>query len=1120
MVLDNNVSLKGQARMSVLQFVRSSPSFFALGGVFTLLTFTAPGAGAADCKAEYLRVNQQVNPLGVDTPHPRLSWRLDDKRRGARQTAYQVLAATTPAGLREGKADLWDSGKVRSDQSIGVIYNGKPIRAQSACWWTVRVWDKDGKSSPWSKPGRWEMPLENPLLGLTDWKAQWIGMADEQSSEKDSLADAKWIWYPEGSPLQNAPAGERFFRFQFNLPNKPIKSAILAGAVDNSFDAQVNGNVAVSGAGWQTSQAVSIALQLKPGPNRIDFAARNATDGPAGLAALVRVTFADGSIQRYVTGPGWQASQTRSAGQSSGDWKPAMVIASMGDAPWGQSELSQAQPTPPSPLLRKAFTLSKPFKSARVYVTAKGSYRLHINGERVGKDILTPDWTDYRMRIPYQIYDVTRMLRQGENAVGAMLGDGWYASGLGWNLQRYSFGSPPVQLLMQMRIDYADGTRETVVTDGSWKATVGPIIRSEIYAGETYDARKEQPGWDKTGFDDHGWKPVNAVTPVSRSRVAIAWKDGRQPTVLFPGGAIKTLESAPPPTLLVPQISPTIQKMDTVKPVAITSPKPGVKIYDMGQNMVGWVRLKVRGKAGNTVRMRFAEVLQPDGNIYTQNLRSAEATDTYTLRGEGTELFEPHFTYHGFRYVEVTGYPGQPDKDALIGQVFHTAAPASGSFASSNEMVNTLWANINRGQKGNMESVPTDCPQRDERLGWMGDAGIFWPTAVYNRDMAAFTHKWMRDVVDAQSSEGAFSDVAPRVVDPADGAPAWGDAGIILPYTTWRQYGDTRIIEDNYSAMQGWVEYVHSANPNLLWLKRRNNDFGDWVAVNDTPTDKNVIATAFFAQSVKMLAQMARAIGKEDDANRYAALFDGIRTAFNKAYVKPDGLIGNGSQTCYVLALQVGLLDEAGRKEATRRLVADIDKRGGHLSTGFIGSAYLMPVLSQNGQDETAYRLLLNDTFPSWGYMIKKNATTMWERWNGDTGDPAMNSFNHYAFGAVGEWMYRYMAGIDQEAGSTGFKQIVIRPRFDKRMDSAGADYESVYGTIRSFWLRGKDQMMLRVTIPANTTATIYVATTNQNRVTENGKPIDAKSGITFLRMEDGCAVYSVEAGEYVFMVE
>jgi len=1108
------VSVKGVTAMSLRSILRGAPALL-------LLVSSAPSF-AAVCEAVKLRVESQVNPMGVESARPRLLWQMADSRRGARQLGYRVLVASKPELLRDGKADLWDSLMVNSDKAVDVAYGGKRLESRGRAWWTVRVWDKDNRPSPWARASRWEVPL----LKVTDWKAQWIGVKQAEA-QVDSLTDAQWIWASDAKPGQDYAAGKRWFRASFELPNKPIRSAVLVGAVDEQFTATVNGQQAGSGNGWVTATSIPIQTLLKTGRNTIQVVGNN-TGGPAGLAMLVRVTFDDGTTQRLGTGPDWQSSMAAPAGGDESKWMPASVLGPVGPGIWGTPKVSGGQGGPAS-LLRKTFNLSKPVKSARVYVTARGSYRLRINGERVGNDILTPDWTDYRKRIPYQVYDVTKLVRQGDNAVGAILGDGWYASGLGWALQHWSFGPGPTQLLMQLEVEYADGTRDTVVTDGTWKAAESAIQRSEIYAGETYDARKEQPGWDRPRFADSGWKAVDFRVGVDRSPTAAGW----------PGN--DTAVEGFPPAQLVAQSSPAIQHTIVVEPLAITNPAPGVYIYDMGQNMVGWARLRVKGKSGDRIRMRFAEILQPNGRIYTDNLRRAEATDTYTCRGRGDsyyegreftkdstaedmrkpssgEVWEPHFTYHGFRYIEVTGYPGTPGKGTIEGIVFHTAAPETASFSCSSEMVNKLWSNINWGLRGNLESVPTDCPQRDERLGWMGDAQIIWPTMTYLRDVQSFTHKWMHDVMDAQSAAGGFSDVSPRVIDEADGAPAWGDAGIVLPYTAWKRFADTRIIDETYPAMQRWLAYIDSANPDHLWMKRRNNDFGDWVAVNDTPTDKGVIATAYFAQDARMLSEMARAINKNADADKYEQLFRDIRSAFQKRFVHEDGTIGNGSETCYVLAMHMGLLEPAQESAAMRLLVADIERHNMHHTTGFIGTPFLMLVLSSHGRDDIAYTLLLNDTFPSWGYMIKKGATTMWERWNGDTGDPAMNSFNHYAYGAVGEWMVRDLGGIDRASDGTGFQRIAIHPRIDPRMTWADTSFDSPYGRVTSSWAaKAGEPFILNVTVPANTTAWVYVPAASPDRVMESGQPIDPASGIRFVKMHGDRAIFEVPAGSYKF---
>ena len=518
---------------------------------------------------------------------------------------------------------------------------------------------------------------------------------------------------------------------------------------------------------------------------------------------------------------------------------------------------------------------------------------------------------------------------------------------------------------------------------------------------------------------------------------------------------------------------------EELKPVAVTQPMPGSYLFDLGQNMVGWARLKVQGPAGTVVRLRFGEMLSPNGTLYVDNLRGAKATDTYILSGNGAETYEPSFTFHGFRYVEVTGYPGEPSLDVITGCVLHSDIPRTGAFECSDPLVNQLVQNIDWGQRGNFLSIPTDCPQRDERLGWLGDAQVFVRTAAGNREVAAFFEKWMDDVADAQSPEGGFSDVAPRLVDFADGAPAWGDAGVIVPWTIYQMYGDTRLLQTHYSAMVRWINYLDGANPEHLWLNRRSNDFGDWLSIDDD-TDKGVLATAYFAYDAWLMAEIAAKLGHAEDAARFSALFENIKAAFKAAYVSPTAEIKSGTQTAYVLALRFGLLPEPLRPLAAQHLVRAIEAKDWHLSTGFIGVGYLCPVLTEAGYADVAYTLLLNTTFPSWGYSITQGATTIWERWDGWTEDKGfqdvgMNSFNHYSLGSVGEWLQRYVAGIDLDPDTPGFARIRIQPRPDRRLSFVRASFESIRGRIQSHWTLENDQFTLRVTIPANTTATVIL---------------------------------------------
>jgi alpha-L-rhamnosidase len=716
--------------------------------------------------------------------------------------------------------------------------------------------------------------------------------------------------------------------------------------------------------------------------------------------------------------------------------------------PGTDKDLDESDPMmrrlPACPYLRRSFELGGSVRRATLYATARGVLELHLNGRRVGDAVLAPGWTDYRERIEYAAHDVTAHLRDGENVLGAILGDGWYAGFVGFDARRPGnlYGREPA-LLCELHVEREDGSREIVASDGEWRATNGPLVYSDLLMGERYDARRELGAWAAPGYDDARWRPV-----AERER------DGAR---------------------LVPERAQPMRVTEELQPDSVVRRAPGVHVVDLGQNMVGWVRLAVRGERGTRVQLRFAEMLEPDGSLYLENLRGARQLDTYVLKGDGREVFEPRFTFHGFRYVEVTGL-AELDADAVTGCVVHSDTPRSGWFECSEDLVNQLWRNINWGQRGNFISIPTDCPQRDERLGWLADAQVFMPTAALNMDVAAFVTKWGDDLLDAQSPAGAYPDVAPRAALDRDGAPAWADAGVIVPWLMWHHYGDRRFVERHWDAMERYMAYLVRHNPDLLWTSRRGNDYGDWLSVG-AHTPRDVLATAYWAYDAKLMGQMAHVLGRHQRAEHYERLHAGIVEAFNRAYVGDDAYIEGDTQTAYLLALHIGLVPEELRVRAAERLVADIEAHDGHLTTGFIGVGLLCPVLSEMGYVDLAHRLLLNETFPSWGYSIRHGATTIWERWDGWTEEagfqtPMMNSFNHYSLGSVGQWLYEHVAGI--RAAAPGFERVVIAPE-PGELEWARASYRSVRGTIRSAWRWEGDEFRLDVELPANVTATVML---------------------------------------------
>lgn len=765
--------------------------------------------------------------------------------------------------------------------------------------------------------------------------------------------------------------------------------------------------------------------------------------------------------------------------------------------------------------LRHRFTLTSKPARAVVYATALGAYELHINGHRVGDHILAPEFTDYHTRTQYQAYDVTTMLQPGENVIAALLGDGWYAGGIGLSQAlirkpRNIYGDHP-RFLAQLEIASDNGTSERIVTDSTWRVTrAGPIRSSDILNGETYDARNEMPGWDTANFDASRWSTADVASNVS--------------------------------TQLVAQPNEPVRITQDITPISITEPKPGVYVFDLGQNMVGWSRITVRGAAGTTITLSHAEMLSDSGTVYTDNLRGAQQTDRYTLRGSpAPETFEPHFTYHGFRFVQVSGLASKPRLTDLTGRQINSAMTEASTFETSSPLITKLWQNVRWTQRDNMVGIPTDCPQRDERLGWMGDIQVFSGTSIFNADMGAFFTKWMRDVRDAQTPDGRYADFSPQPfraqLDSMKrpdfmGVPGWGDAGVVVPWRLWQQYGDKRQLQENYEAAKRWIEFIRVNNPDLLWKNNRGNDYGDWLnadAVNDSTmprtgaeVPKPVFATMMFAYATDLVSHMAAALGNDADAKKYSALFSGIKAAFNAAYVKDDGRIEGNTQAGYALALHFGLLPESKRAAAVAHMLEGIDAYHGHMSTGFHSTYRMMLELSRAGRSDVAYKLITNTTFPSWGYSIENGATTIWERWDGYVKgrgfqDKGMNSFNHYAIGAVAEWMYRVMLGINNDDERPGYEHFVLRPIPGGGVTWVKGSYDSIRGKIESSWRVSGATFEEDVTIPANTSATVYVPAKSVARVTESGVPASRAAGVRFVRMDGGAAVFEVQSGSYRF---
>jgi alpha-L-rhamnosidase len=1078
-----------------------------------------------------------TDPVGLGAAQPRLSWKILSDRTGEVETAYQVRASSSASGLEQDQPDLWDSGKVVSDQSVLVRWDGKPLDSRAVVYWQVRIWDKDGNPTAWSAPAHFELGL---LHSASEWRGSWI-TADlpRYDIDQSALAGAQWI---NGGSLAAQGAG---IRLVVDLPpDAKVRDAVVDAAADGLISLYVNGKATLQGPSSHTAPFhADFGQQLTPGRNLIALGSMSVRGsvGPGGRNAIAAhgvIDLESGQRVEFNTDGSWKAAivnalVTRGRGPFAapeappGDarwfapdyddstWAAATVL-----GPYSAAALvPSANPTiGPGRYLRKNFTLKGPVAKARLYATALGVYEASINGKRVGEDQLAPGWTDYFKRVMVQTYDVTPLLRGGQtNTLAALLGDGWFAGRVGWmGLAQYSRIGVRPDFNAQLEITYADGSTDTVVTDGTWKAGPGEVVGSDQQLGEVLDARKSA-AWDTPDFDDSAWAP--------------AATDSHD-----------TIE-------LDAQLGPPVRKLMELSPKKI-SRIGDMWIVDFGQNMVGHIRLAASGPAGTNVQVLHGEMLNPDGTIYNENLRQAISFDSFTLAGTGgAETFEPHFTFHGFRYAQITGYPGDLTADNIRGIVVGSVTPDTGTIVTSNPEVNQLVSNIRWGQRGNFLSVPTDCPQRDERMGWMGDAQVFAPTAALNADVAGFFSKWMVDVNDGQLTSGptagAFCETSPRVGNERPGYAIWDDAGVIIPWVMYTTYGDTGFLQTSYDHMARWVDYCRRTYPtlietggvgdNLSPLSARGAPvaargpaaaggarggqgaagFGGFGGLNTTTS---VLDTAYFAHSAQIVSKAAALLGKSADAAKYDSLFHAIDEAFLKAYVHEDGSMVAGTQSTYVVALSFGLIPDRIHDAVAKHLVDDITARG-HLTTGFIGVGYLNPALTAIGRSDLAYKLLLTDTFPSWLFTVKEGATTIWERWDGYVPDrgfqaSSMNSFNHYSLGAVGKWLYSGAGGIGIDEEHPGFKRFFLDPQFSTKFTSFKATLDSPYGLISSAWRSEGDRMVYDVTVPPNSSAVLTLPVSSQEVVEAGHGPVAEGGAPTRVPLAAGSYSFSFPIGD------
>jgi alpha-L-rhamnosidase len=1105
-------------------WIRASVGVVAVGLCALLICSVAT---AQVDKPERLKCESLVTPLGMDAEKPTLSWQLRDTRDGAKQTAYEVQVALSAANLAAGKADVWDSGKVESSDSIGVVYGGPAMQASKRYFWRVLVWDGEGKAYPASDATWWE----TGLLKQENWKAKWIGF-EEKEERAVRESGAKWVTNAE-TGSEKKDKSSHAFRFHFSVSGT-VKRAALYATGEDTTAAWVNGKQEMETSPlppyghqpWKTYFVHDVTGDVKSGANQLAIEVIRYGGGEQGpdisqtpMNALVYVEKSDGSTEIFKTGDaGWKGALNASgawqqAAFDDSGWQDAIPYVNKASN-FEDSGVSRPWPTGTVKSLRKTFEVAKPVAAVRVYATALGSYKLFVNGKAVGDQILSPGWTDFREHVVYQAYDVSDLVKQGKNAIGALLAPGWYSTPLQWLRESNNYGATPPAVRVQMRVEYRDGSADEIVSDASWKADSSAIRFAEIYDGETDDARKVQKGWDTAGFADGAWKSVALIEP------RLGAGDGKlsEPKIEW-------------------QYFQPIRRERTLTAKAVTEPSKGVYVFDFGQNFSGVVRIRTKGAAGTDVKLRFAEVLNPDGTMYVENLRTAKATDHFILAGKGEEEFEPTFTYHGFRYAEVSGVSGQPRAEDVQAVVFHTDAPFTSELKTKSEMLNKLWSNILWGQRSNFVGLPTDCPQRDERLGWSADAQVFWRAASYNMDLTAFSRKFSGDLRATQMGTAMFGIYAPgtNLINPGYGT-GWSDAGVVIPWTSWIQTGDRTVVDQNWDAMKKYLAAIHEANPDYLWKKNYGIPFADWLSPEGvTPVD--LIATAYWAYDVTLMKQMAAATGRTGEAAEYGEIFDKIKEAFVKAYTRPDGFVGGvppppvfasatatklsdqpvETQTGYVLAINMNLLPESVRKAAGQRLADRIAANHGQLGTGFLGTPYLLAALTDTGHLDVAYHLLLDTNYPSWGYLVEHGATTMWERWNGDQmrNDPSMNSYNHYAYGAVADWIYRYAAGIDTTAGDAGFHTIYLHPNFAAELGSLNFSYESRYGTIRSEWVVTGGKADWKLTIPANSSGRLAAAVAD-GRLQLDGKALAGNPRVHAVH-DGGETVYKIPAGSYSF---
>ncbi|MDH6343503.1 alpha-L-rhamnosidase [Parabacteroides sp. PFB2-12] len=1127
----------------------------------------------------YLQANPSIvklqtefmdHPIGMDVSRPRFSWKMQSDRYGAAQTAYRIVVALSQDDLAKGNY-VYDTNKIDSDASIGIAYNGDALKATTRYFWKVQVWDEKNQMS--ESATEW---FETGLLG-TSWRnAQWIGSSVYNLSKYRSQFVIDYDFQiAQGSHqavfLFGVKNPKSYISIKIDTKEKAklILSRTLNGVETIEYSEDVSSIITASNKLAKHHIKVDVAgprgysMYIELNGNKIKATSKAAAaGGPGGPQGMYGGndpyrfrTNNDSPEEPNANSRLYQIGFNQPKGEkatfsdiqiSENYWNSIQYADQKEYAITGDGKVLSWQPGGDisAPMLRKTIQVSKKLKQARLYATARGVYEFYINDKKVGKDYLNPGWTDYRYRIMYNTFDITDILKEGANGVGAMIGTGWFSDHMGFNSSWQDQYGVKQSLMAMITLEYTDGTKETIVTDGSWKCyDNGPIEANSLLNGEDYNAMKEVPGWTLGHFDDSKWQEATVVEAPSQ-------------TVILQGYVGLTAQNT------------VTLKAKSVKKVGNTY------VYDLGQNMAGVPRLvNMKGKAGQQITIHFAEMLYPEviptnpvapytvemykekkGQMYLENYRSALSTDHYTFKGDPKgETYEPRFTYHGFRYLSIDGLDEPLPLENVLGIALESIGEQTSYYATSNENVNRLFENIVWGQRGNFLAVPTDCPQRDERMGWTGDAQVFARAATYNMNVDPFFTRWFHTVRDNQGTDGGYAGYFPNLGPPPAGAPAtggmvvggWQEVGVIVPWQLYQQYGDVGMIEEHYPSMVKFIDYLERIATDYI---QPIGGTGDWLGLVSTNT--MLTNTAYAGYAAWIMKNIAEALNKESDAKRFATFYDNIKKAFNKTFVDAEGytivpaeaarfrgmptpgssgqepeVIGDDpvrvhTQTSYILPLYFGLFDDQNKEKAIQHLLETIKDSDYTLTTGFVGTPYITTVLSENGYHKEAYNLFLQTKFASWLFPVMQGATTMWERWNSYTvengfGPVSMNSFNHYAYGAIEEWMMSHSAGIERDLKNPGYKHIILQPQTDERLDYVKAGFETMYGMVESSWEVKNGKCTYKVTVPPNTTATLYLPAKNAGKV----NVAKGKEGIRSNKYNNGKSQYELTSGSYEFVV-